>query len=128
MCIRDSPNALRSIFVPFLSALIVIPLLIVVIGPIGVWGGELFANLFRSTYELSPVLAGAIIGGIWQILIIFGMHIAILGLVSAPNIAMYGRAVSYTHLDVYKRQFDNRLPSTRIKELMISSFQLFNIL
>ncbi len=51
------PNALRSIFVPFLSALITIPLLIVVIGPIGVWGGELFANLFRSTYELSPILA-----------------------------------------------------------------------
>ena len=61
------------------------------IGPIGVWGGEVFANLFRSTYELSPILAGAIIGGVWQILIIFGMHIAILGLVSAPNIAMYGR-------------------------------------
>ena len=92
------PNALRSIFVPFLSALITIPLLIVVIGPIGVWGGELFANLFRSTYELSPILAGAIIGGIWQILIIFGMHIAILGLVSAPNIAMYGRdTIIMTH-------------------------------
>ena len=92
------PNALRSIFVPFLSALITIPLLIVVIGPIGVWGGELIANLFRSTYELSPILAGAIIGGIWQILIIFGMHIAILGLVSAPNIAMYGRdTIIMTH-------------------------------
>lgn len=92
------PNALRSIFVPFLSALITIPLLIVVIGPIGVWGGELFANLFRSTYELSPILAGAIIGGIWQILIIFGMHIAVLGLVSAPNIAMYGRdTIIMTH-------------------------------
>ena len=92
------PNALRSIFVPFLSALITIPLLIVVIRPIGVWGGELFANLFRSTYELSPILAGAIIGGIWQILIIFGMHIAILGLVSAPNIAMYGRdTIIMTH-------------------------------
>ena len=92
------PNAFRSIFVPFLSALITIPLLIVVIGPIGVWGGELFANLFRSTYELSPILAGAIIGGTWQILIIFGMHIAILGLVSAPNIAMYGRdTIIMTH-------------------------------
>ena len=92
------PNALRSIFVPFLSALITIPLLIVVIGPIGVWGGELFANLFRSTYELSPILAGAIIGGTWQILIIFGMHIAILGLVSAPNIAVYGRdTIIMTH-------------------------------
>lgn len=92
------PNALRSIFVPLLSALITIPLLITVIGPIGVWGGELFANLFRSTYELSPILAGAIIGGVWQILIIFGMHIAILGLVSAPNIAAYGRdTVIMTH-------------------------------
>ena len=88
---RILPNALRSIFVPFLSALITIPLLITVIGPIGVWGGELFANLFRSAYAFSPILAGAIIGGIWQILIIFGMHIAILGLVSTPNIAMYGR-------------------------------------
>ena len=92
------PNALRSIFVPFLSALVVTPLMIVVIGPIGVWGGELFANLFRSAYSFSPILAGAIIGGIWQILIIFGMHIAILGLVSTPNIAMYGRdTIIMTH-------------------------------
>ena len=60
---RILPNALRSIFVPFLSALITIPLLITVIGPIGVWGGELFANLFRSAYAFSPILAGAIIGG-----------------------------------------------------------------
>ncbi len=95
---RVLPNALRSIFVPFLSALVTLPLLIVVIGPIGAWGGELFANLFRSTYDLSPILAGAIIGGIWQILIIFGMHIAILGLVSAPNIAMFGRdTIIMTH-------------------------------
>lgn len=95
---RILPNALRSIFVPFLSALVMIPLLITIIGPIGVWGGELFANLFRSAYEFSPILAGAIIGGIWQILIIFGMHIAILGLVSAPNIALYGRdTVIMTH-------------------------------
>ena len=95
---RILPNALRSIFVPFLSALVMIPLLIIVIGPIGVWGGELFANIFRATYEFSPILAGAIIGGIWQILIIFGMHIAILGLVSTPNIAMYGRdTIIMTH-------------------------------
>lgn len=92
------PGALRSIFVPFLSTLIVFPLLIVAIGPIGVWGGNLFASLFTSMYDFSPILAGALIGGTWQILIIFGMHIAILGLVSVPNIAAFGRdTVIMTH-------------------------------
>lgn len=92
------PGALRSIFVPFLSTLIVFPLLIVAIGPIGVWGGNLFASLFTSMYDFSPFLAGALIGGTWQILIIFGMHIAILGLVSVPNIAAFGRdTVIMTH-------------------------------
>lgn len=91
-------GALRSIFVPFLSTLIVFPLLILAIGPIGVWGGNLFASLFTSMYDFSPILAGALIGGTWQILIIFGMHIAILGLVSVPNIAAYGRdTVIMTH-------------------------------
>lgn len=89
------PGALRSIFVPFLSTLIVFPLLILAIG---VWGGNLFASLFTSMYDFSPILAGALIGGTWQILIIFGMHIAILGLVSVPNIAAYGRdTVIMTH-------------------------------
>ncbi|MCR0535731.1 PTS transporter subunit EIIC [[Clostridium] innocuum] len=92
------PGALRSIFVPFLSTLVVFPLLILAIGPIGVWGGNLFASLFTSMYDFSPILAGALIGGTWQILIIFGMHIAILGLVSVPNIAAYGRdTVIMTH-------------------------------
>lgn len=92
------PGALRSIFVPFLSTLIVFPLLILAIGPIGVWGGNLFASLFTSMYDFCPILAGALIGGTWQILIIFGMHIAILGLVSVPNIAAYGRdTVIMTH-------------------------------
>ena len=95
---RVIPSALRSIFVPFLSALIIAPLLIVAIGPIGVWGGNLFASIFTKLYEFSPIIAGALIGGTWQILIIFGMHIAILGLVSVPNIAQYGRdTVIMTH-------------------------------
>lgn len=85
------PPSLRSIFVPFFSIVIVFPILILFIGPIGVWGGEVFASLFTSVYEISPIVAGAIIGGIWQVLIIVGMHIAILGLVSGPNIAKFGR-------------------------------------
>lgn len=92
------PGYMRSIFVPFISALVVTPLLITVIGPIGVWGGNVFASIFTKLYEFSPILAGGLIGGVWQILIIFGMHIAILGLVSVPNIAATGRdTVIMTH-------------------------------
>lgn len=92
------PQSLRSIFVPFLSLLIIFPILITVIGPIGVWGGELFASLFTSLYDFSPAVAGAVIGGMWQVLIIVGMHIAILGMVSGPNIARFGRdQVIMTH-------------------------------
>ena len=92
------PSFMKSIFVPFLSALIVTPLLITIIGPIGVWGGKVFASIFTKLYEFSPILAGGLIGGIWQILIIFGMHIAILGMVTVPNIAATGRdTVIMTH-------------------------------
>ena len=92
------PPALRSVFVPFFSLLIVFPLLIMIIGPIGVWGGNVFASIFTGLHEFSPILAGAVIGGLWQVLIIVGMHIAILGLVSGPNIAKFGRdTVIMTH-------------------------------
>lgn len=85
------PNIIRSIAVPFLSALIVAPVTILVLGPLGVWGGTALSSIFVNLYKFSPVLAGALIGGTWQILIIFGMHIALLGLVTVPNIAKYGR-------------------------------------
>lgn len=88
---RILPASLRSIFVPFFSMVIVFPILILAIGPIGVWGGDVFASLFTSLYQISPIIAGAFIGGLWQVLIIVGMHIAILGLVSGPNIAKFGR-------------------------------------
>lgn len=85
------PDTLKSIFLPFLTMLVVIPVEITAIGPIGQWGGSLFASLFTKAYEINPILCGAIVGGTWQILIIVGMHIAILGMVSVPNIAATGR-------------------------------------
>ena len=88
---RVVPDTLKSIFVPFLTMLIVVPIEITAIGPIGEWGGELFASIFTKAYAINPALAGAIIGGTWQILIIVGMHIAILGMVSVPNIAATGK-------------------------------------
>jgi PTS system beta-glucosides-specific IIC component len=95
---RIIPKALNSLFVPFLSLLIVTPITILILGPIGNWGGTFITSVFTSLYDFSPILAGALIGGTWQILIIGGMHIVILSLVTVPNIASFGRdTVIVTH-------------------------------
>lgn len=92
------PKALNSIMVPFISLLVVAPVTILILGPIGNWGGTFITTIFTSLYEFSPILAGTLIGGTWQILIIGGMHIVILSLVTVPNIATLGRdTVIVTH-------------------------------
>lgn len=95
---RIIPKALNSIMVPFFSLLIVAPVTILFLGPIGNWGGTFITSIFTSLYDFSPLLAGALIGGTWQVLIIGGMHIVILSLVTVPNIAALGRdTVIVTH-------------------------------
>ncbi|WP_316569262.1 PTS transporter subunit EIIC [Neobacillus sp. YIM B06451] len=95
---RIIPKALNSIMVPFISLLVVAPVTILVLGPIGNWTGTFITSIFTSLYQFSPILAGALIGGTWQILIIGGMHIVILSLVTVPNIATLGRdTVIVTH-------------------------------
>ncbi|MFD1362584.1 PTS transporter subunit EIIC [Lentibacillus salinarum] len=92
------PKTLRSILVPFLSLLVIAPITVLLLGPIGDWGGRLITTVFTSLYDLSPLLAGALIGGTWQLLIIGGMHVVILSMVTIPNIAAFGRdTVIVTH-------------------------------
>ncbi|MFD1860299.1 PTS glucose transporter subunit IIB [Aeromicrobium camelliae] len=92
------PAVARSIVVPFVSLLVVAPLALLVLGPLGAWGGRALVDVFQGLYDFSPILAGALIGGTWQVLIIFGMHIVLLAIVTVPNIATFGRdQVIMTH-------------------------------
>lgn len=84
------PPMLRSILLPLLTLLIVAPVTLIVLGPLGYWGGLLMTNIVTSFYNFSPILSGALIGGTWNILLITGMHMVLLGLVRNPNIATYG--------------------------------------
>lgn len=68
------PSSLSMIFVPFLTLLLMVPLPFVVIGPIGTVIGNALGSLYNTIYNLSPVIAGAIMGGFWQVFVIFGMH------------------------------------------------------
>ncbi|MHC5249416.1 beta-glucoside-specific PTS transporter subunit IIABC [Enterococcus sp. LJL90] len=68
------PSMLRSFFVTFITLIVTVPLAFLIIGPITTWAGLLLGEGLASVYALSPVVAGIIIGGVWQIFIMFGLH------------------------------------------------------
>lgn len=72
------PNVLQGFFVPFFTLLITMVLGHLIIGPVM----ALFTNVLRMFFEsligFSPILFGLILGGVWQILVIFGLHWAVI--------------------------------------------------
>ncbi|MDX8045064.1 beta-glucoside-specific PTS transporter subunit IIABC [Gracilibacillus sp. S3-1-1] len=83
------PEVVRPLFVPFFSIIIMVLLTLLFIGPITTLGANGIANGYNYLAEAVPVLAGAIIGGLWQVLVIFGVHWGITPMVLA-NYDQYG--------------------------------------
>lgn len=71
---RFVPDLVKFFFVPMLTLLVAIPAGFIVIGPLAVFGSTVIAELVMTVRNFSPMLAGAIVGLTWQILVIFGLH------------------------------------------------------
>lgn len=72
------PEILQIILVPGLELLIMLPLVFVVLGPIGIYVGNGVQFVYDSIMNISAVLGGALIGGLWGVCVIFGAHRALL--------------------------------------------------
>ena len=68
------PTIFKSFGVPFFTILIMVPVTLIVVGPIATWMGQLVGAVTMAIYNLSPVLAGTFIGGFWQVFVMFGLH------------------------------------------------------
>ncbi|GBU10934.1 hypothetical protein AwErysi_05500 [Erysipelotrichaceae bacterium] len=68
------PDIVKLMMVPFLTLLLVAPLTFIVIGPLATWAGDLLGAGSLYLYGLSPAIAGAFLGGFWQVFVIFGLH------------------------------------------------------
>lgn len=68
------PDLVKFFFVPMLTLLVTLPVALIVIGPIATFGSTLISEAVLSIRYFSPLLAGAIVGFSWQILVIFGLH------------------------------------------------------
>lgn len=71
---RFVPDLVKFFFVPMLTLLVAIPMGFLVIGPLAVFGSTIIAQVVMTVRNFSPMLAGAIVGLTWQILVIFGLH------------------------------------------------------
>lgn len=86
---KKLPEVIKSLFTPFLSMLIMVPLTIVLIGPVSDGLATAIANGYNYLYALAPSVAGAVIGGLWEIVVIFGVHWGVTPMVLA-NFDMHG--------------------------------------
>lgn len=72
------PEVLQIILVPGLELLIMLPLTLVVLGPIGIYVGNGIQFVYDGLMGFSTILGGALIGGLWCVCVIFGAHRALL--------------------------------------------------
>lgn len=68
------PIVVRNLFSPMFTIAIMVPLTLLAFGPIGNSIGGAIGGAYNFLYELSPIIAGIIVGGLWEMLVIFGVH------------------------------------------------------
>jgi len=84
-----TPSVIKSFFVPFLTLLVIVPLTFLIIGPIATWIAQSIGAGVSAVYEFTPLVAGLVIGGFWQVLVIFGVHWGIIP-IYYNNLAVQG--------------------------------------
>ncbi|RMC38625.1 MULTISPECIES: beta-glucoside-specific PTS transporter subunit IIABC [unclassified Lactobacillus] len=83
------PTSVESIFEPLISLLILVPLTIIVFGPIGSALADGIASFYMYLYGLSKVVAGGFIGFFAQAMVVFGIHWGLFPIIFS-NIQKYG--------------------------------------
>lgn len=68
------PIVVRNLFSPMFTIAIMVPLTLLAFGPIGNTIGGAIGDVYNFLYGLNPIVAGIIVGGLWEVLVIFGVH------------------------------------------------------
>ncbi|WP_273722224.1 beta-glucoside-specific PTS transporter subunit IIABC [Leuconostoc mesenteroides] len=67
-------DSVRNIFTPMVSLIIMVPVTLLVVGPLGTSVGTVLSSSVESVYRVAPYAAGAVMGALWQVFVIFGVH------------------------------------------------------
>ncbi|MFS0559536.1 beta-glucoside-specific PTS transporter subunit IIABC [Terribacillus sp. 179-K 1B1 HS] len=83
-------ESVRNLLAPFFCLVIMVPLTLLVVGPIATFASSSIAAGYLAIYTISPIVSGLIMGAMWQVLVIFGLHWGLVP-VMLNNISVYGR-------------------------------------
>lgn len=71
---RVLPHWLRNFTTPLLVLLIMVPLTLLTVGPVTSYAASALSNGIAWLFTTVPWLAGALMGGFWQVFVLFGLH------------------------------------------------------
>ncbi|MGM0940235.1 MAG: beta-glucoside-specific PTS transporter subunit IIABC [Bacillota bacterium] len=83
-------QSVKNFLTPLISLVVMVPITLIVFGPIGVSIGNGIADALLAGFNFSSLLAGAALGAGWQLFVIFGVHWGLVP-VFINNIAVYGQ-------------------------------------
>ncbi|MGM9911163.1 MAG: beta-glucoside-specific PTS transporter subunit IIABC [Lacticaseibacillus absianus] len=86
------PTDVKMFGVPLITLLISIPVSIMVIGPVANTASTWVGNAFTAIYGVSPIVYGIVLGALWQVLVMFGLHWGLVPL-ALMEIAQKGQGV-----------------------------------
>lgn len=71
---KHLPIVVRNLFSPMFTITLMVPVTLLAFGPIGNTIGGAVGGVYNYLYGLSPIVAGIVVGGLWEVLVIFGVH------------------------------------------------------
>lgn len=86
------PDTIKLFAVPLITCTVTFALTIWIIGPITAYASDAIGTFFLWLADLSPILMGALVGFLWQILVMFGLHWALIP-IALSNIQTLGSDV-----------------------------------
>lgn len=87
---RKLPEVISPLFTPLICVVVMVPFTLILIGPLTSGLATVIASGYNWLSETAPAMAAAIIGGLWQVIVIFGVHWGVTPVIVA-NFDMYGR-------------------------------------
>lgn len=83
------PKVLRLVFTPLFVLIIMVPLTLIGIAPLANYISKILVMIVRFLYDLSPIIAGAIVGGTRLLVVLTGMHMS-LSAICLENLNQFG--------------------------------------
>lgn len=71
---RTLPSMIRNFSVPLITVAVMVPLTMILVGPVTSYAASGLSAGITWLFALAPWLAGAIMGGFWQVFVMFGLH------------------------------------------------------